>query len=42
VLQTGHARDYVAHRKPIKFPEPNGAIHLIMVDARGYLDGFVD
>lgn len=28
---------------PIKFPEPNGAIHMIMVDARGYLgDGHGD
>jgi hypothetical protein len=30
------------NKKPIKFPEPKGAIHMIMVDARGYLDGFVD
>lgn len=24
-------------QRPIKFPEPNGAIHLLMVDARGFL-----
>jgi hypothetical protein len=30
-------------QKPIKFPKPNGAIHLLMVDARGFLgDGFGD
>jgi hypothetical protein len=28
--------------EPIKFPKPNGAIHMIMVDARGYLDGLGD
>jgi hypothetical protein len=24
-------------QRPIKFPEPNGAIHMLMVDARGFL-----
>ena len=30
-------------QQPIKFPEPNGSIHMIMVDARGFLgDGHGD
>ena len=26
-------------QRPIKFPEPNGSIHMLMVDARGYMGG---
>lgn len=31
------AKAFDRSQGPIKFPEPNGAIHMIMVDARGYL-----
>ena len=30
------------HGKPVKFPVPGQCIHMVMVDARGYLDGHGD
>jgi hypothetical protein len=37
------AKAFDRKQGPIKFPEPNGAIHMVMVDARGYLgDGHGD